>query len=1059
MPGSIQRAVCSICGLPLPAGELAARCPHCLLTLALEEGANESTSRFAVVNHGVTRPRYFADFELLEKIAEGGMGIVWKARQISIHRIVALKMIHAGHLMSAEARVRFEAEIEATARLDHPNIVPLIETGEYEGVHFFTMKLIASGDLASRRDDFSISGSLDSDESWTRQVRLAGLLVKIARAVHFAHLRGILHRDLKPSNILLDEKGEPYVADFGLAKILTIESGFTFTQSILGSPNYMAPEQATGKTDQLTTATDVYGLGAIFFELLTGKPPFQAESPIATLRKVIENSPERPRNSNRSIDPDLETICLKCLEKSAVSRYASAEALADDLERWLARRPILARRASPLEHVWRWCQREPAQAAAVAACFALLVTVAIGSSIAAIRIRRAEQTATATLRESQISQVRNLRLASEMGHREEALRLLRAASQPGIPEELRPRARDELLSILVRTDLEFLPLRSVSASRDPGLNLVSPGFNRLASLIESNTVVIQSLPEGAELHRFQIHDLEGIRLEQLGHDGRFLGIRAENGISVWDAASGQRVWNTNGSRRAFGFAPDRHEFVVEEFDQRATLLDLPTLTVIKQVMVGTGPPERIQTWNVMALSPERRSLVVARRADRVLIWVDLATGETFRENTNRAPVIALAWSADGSRLAAALSNGRVPVFNPRGGGVFDMPGFFAAARAIALNADGSLLAIQGLDRTLRLVDGEVFRHVFETPCDSGAIAFDRTGERVGPVFRGDEPGWLQLRKPAEFYQANIISTRVDLNDLKFSPDSRLIVAGNVTNIIFCDATDGHRLRSLPRWRMSAFAFDPISNFVYAASTSGLSQWRLKIDDRNRLHLSDMGLVMTGRGWRSFNFNRDGSLFVAANIHSNAAFVFDGSIANPLAILGPHDEPHSVAISPNGQWVATGSPTDRQVRVWNVASRKLERPIPTGDDPRVAFSPDGKWFAAYGDAFTLLATDSWNPAPGLPLPENGSILGSAAFSPDGRILALVCNLSLIQLVDLRTFRSLGVLTSPGRSMIRAIQFSPDGSLLAGTGNVGRLQIWDIRQIRSRLREFALDGDWP
>src|SRR4029450_2110947 len=194
-------------------------------------------------------------------IAQGGMGAVWKARQLTLHRLVALKMIHARHLAPAEARIRFCAEIEATARLDHPHIVPLFETGEHDGVHYFTMKLLTGGDLAARRTDIGLppprNGPFDLKKLRERQFQIAHLLARIARAVQYAHLRGILHRDLKPSNVLLDDEGQPHGTGFGLAKMLTGESGFTCTQSVLGSPNYMAPEQAAGKTNELTTSTDV----------------------------------------------------------------------------------------------------------------------------------------------------------------------------------------------------------------------------------------------------------------------------------------------------------------------------------------------------------------------------------------------------------------------------------------------------------------------------------------------------------------------------------------------------------------------------------------------------------------------------------------------------------------------------------------------------------------------------------------------------------------------------------------------------------------------------------
>ncbi|MCI0539869.1 MAG: serine/threonine-protein kinase, partial [Verrucomicrobiales bacterium] len=692
-----ERTLCSICGLPLPQGELAQRCPHCLLNLAFgEDPDGAAAARGDGVKPDGVHPRYFGDFELIEQIAQGGMGAVWKARQLSIHRFVALKMIHAGHLASAEARIRFCAEIEATARLDHPHIVPLFETGEQNGVHYFTMKLLTGGDLATRRADIGMpapgSVSLDTRKLRERQAQIAQLLARIARAVQYAHLRGILHRDLKPSNILLDDEGQPHVTDFGLAKLLTRESGFTFTQSVLGSPNYMAPEQAAGKTSELTTATDVYGLGAIFYELLTGRPPFQAASPIATLRQVLDQPPAPPRRLNPAIDRDLETICLKCLEKSPAARYSSAEAMAEDLERWIEKRPIHARRAGAFERCWRWCQREPALATAVAGCAALLLAVPVGSAIAAFRIRQAERKATAALRDSLVNQARSLRLASEIGHRAEGLRLLREACQLGGPADFQQRARDELLATLVRTDMQFSNLPALHFARDPALNVADARFTRLASLVASNTVLVQSLETGRELVRLSTGPEPVTLLEQFSHDGRFLGLRDADGMSIWDTDTGQRCFATNGAQRVFCFAPDRSHLVLEEWNYTATVLELPSLRVIRQ-LTGSAPAAkgRAQGWSAIAISPEEQTLAVARGRDRVIEWIDMETGASVRRATNRAPVVALAWSPDGEKLAAALSNGRVPVFGPRRGKMFDLPAMPAAARSLAFNSDGSLL--------------------------------------------------------------------------------------------------------------------------------------------------------------------------------------------------------------------------------------------------------------------------------------------------------------------------------------------------------------------------------
>jgi serine/threonine protein kinase len=277
-------------------------------------------------------PNSFGRYQIVRPIGRGGMGVVFEARQAGLNRRVALKVLVGGPLASADDLARFRNEAEAVAGLDHPNIIPVYEVGEHRGFAFFSMKLAEGGSLAAHRDRYRADPRA-----------AARLLARVARGVHYAHQRGVLHRDFKPSNVLLDAGGTPYIADFGLAKRPAGGTDVTPSRVIVGTPAYMAPEQAMGRRGAITTATDVHGLWAVLYAMLTGRPPFGTDSVPEVLEQVMHRPPERRRALARGVGRDLETICLTCLEKEPARRYASAEALADDLERWLEGEPIAAR--------------------------------------------------------------------------------------------------------------------------------------------------------------------------------------------------------------------------------------------------------------------------------------------------------------------------------------------------------------------------------------------------------------------------------------------------------------------------------------------------------------------------------------------------------------------------------------------------------------------------------------------------------------------------------------------------------------------------------------------
>ncbi len=427
---------------PGPEGFLAARpelegLAECLHGLAAIEELRGALECFGPM------PRHFGEYELVREIGRGGMGVVYEARQFlggegpRAHRTVALKMILAGQLATPTDVQRFRAEAESAAQLDHPNIVPIYQVGEVEDgaghrLPYFTMKLVEGGSLAQRLAEVRLprldrkTGKDELGRAWSRaelaqrRRALARLIATVARAVHHAHERGILHRDLKPANILLHEEAgsrlgarekpdnpsfvasgavlpepfSPHLTDFGLAKRFEGGAGLTRSGAIVGTPEYVAPEQAAGQRG-LTTAADVYSLGAILYELLTGRPPFSGETAFEVLRQVLEREPQPPRALNPgAVDRDVETIALKCLAKAPERRYASAAALADDLERWSEGEPIRARRASSVERSWRWCLRHPGRAFFAATATLLLLALAAATiSLARSRAARLEEEA------------------------------------------------------------------------------------------------------------------------------------------------------------------------------------------------------------------------------------------------------------------------------------------------------------------------------------------------------------------------------------------------------------------------------------------------------------------------------------------------------------------------------------------------------------------------------------------------------------------------------------------------------------------------------------------
>lgn len=472
---------CATCGMPITEAVLGGKCPACLKRVALaEEKQPDDTVTVSQSSHvadSPVPPRTFGnldDYEIIAPIAHGGMGVVYRARQRRLKREVALKMVLSGSYANAEELRRFRVEAEAVARLDHPNIVPLFEAGEQDGRPWFSMRLIEGGTLADKL--------LDAPDGKLEPRTAAALVAKIARAVHHAHQRGLLHRDLKPANILLDTEGEPHVSDFGLAKPVE-NAGHTATGAVLGTPGYMAPEQAAGKVGELTTVVDVFALGAILYHALVGKAPFGGSNSLEVILDVIKCEPARPSTTGARVDRDIETVCLRCLEKKPAARYGSAEALAEDLERWLRGEPVSARRTGAFERTLKWARRRPAIAAlGAAALFSAMG--AVGALYYAAQSARREIANVSTARAGEREQLRQAlleraragRLAQTAGWKTEGLAQIAQAAAIRQGADL----LDESIAHLAGFDIE----RATGAAQQAGNTFTKPqrGFRITAAV-------------------------------------------------------------------------------------------------------------------------------------------------------------------------------------------------------------------------------------------------------------------------------------------------------------------------------------------------------------------------------------------------------------------------------------------------------------------------------------------------------------------------------------------------------------------------------------------------
>jgi WD40 repeat protein len=957
--------------------------------------------------------RSFGDYEILEEIGRGGMGVVYRARQKSLDRVVALKMILSGVHAEEADLARFRTEAEAIARLQHPNIVQVYEVGEHEGKPFISLEFCTGDSLAKKLD----STPLPPKEA-------AQLAETLARAVQAAHEKKVIHRDLKPANVLLTESGQLKITDFGLAK-KTDETGQTASGAIVGTPSYMAPEQAGGKSKEVGPAADIYALGAILYELLTGRPPFKAATPLDTVLQVLSDEPVSPRQLQRKTPLDLETICLKCLHKEPRRRYGSALALAEDLARFQAGKPVQARPVGRLERSWRWCRRNPAAAALM---LSLLLGAAVASGLAVVADQNAEEARlnAEQARKEKEETRKQLELARESVF---TAQLARVEAALGAKETNRAR---ELLH-----DYNFCPIdlrdfawrfyntgKIAVPLKGDSHQVVSLAFSRdglqLASCARRETAVrLWDVHTGKECASLQGHAAE-VTSVAFSIDGQTLTSRSGDGlVKLWDLQTCKERASFKHTGAGGVLSTDGQTLASANLGEPVELWDVQTgrlRTSLKHTdvsLVESGVAFSNDGQTLAILSPAIGVDDKARpRTDEIKLW-DVQTGRLRASfQADAGGVASLGLSSDGQTLAWGSRNGSIKLRDVKTGQErASLKGPTGTILSLALSGDGQTLAsgnLHGLIKLWNVKTGQERASLQGHANPVGSLSFSGDGQTLAS---GSVDGSIKLWKAG------------------MSPEHASFKGDGRGTVVVAFSGDGQTLAS--------------------NLDDSFQLWDIKT---GQLRASLQGQIA---GARSVAFSNDGQ---------TVAYIdppYDGTIklwsfktGKACAFLkqggnGPF------ALSSDGQTLASRG-GNMAIKLWDVKAGKVRAtlPGPTGERLSMAFSRDGQTFASGSRENNLIRL--WDAPTGQERAslEHPGVL-SLAFSGDGQTLASGSRDNTVKLWDIRTGKERASLKGH-RGGITAVAFTWDGQGLASGSTEGTIKLWDVEGGKERAF-LTGDGD--